>query len=163
MDNDKNMCWCNTFYRFAEHYGIENARDISFKNVSYFFESLKINNEGARQVIDSLFCSLYKNPVVLKTTKKKFDQAVCCGMPSMPPPNTKSGGRNNACEVCRENKIAIGGIEAEAWACFRLHALLFLPCCLYWFTATCFNAQIFVEGFVRDAATGEPVPFALLV
>lgn len=26
-------------------------------------------------------------------------------------------------------------------------------------TATCFNAQIFVEGFVRDAATGEPVPF----
>ncbi len=114
MDNDKKHVLMQYLYRFAEHYGIENARDISFKKRQLLLESLKINNEGAWQVIDSLFAAFIKASRI-ENDKEKFDRArVLWDAEHAAAEHEKVEAEITLVKFCRENKIAIGGIEAEA-------------------------------------------------
>lgn len=112
MDNDKKHVLMQYLYRFAEHYGIENARDISFKKRQLLLESLKTSNESAWQVIDSLFTAFIKASRI-ENDKEKFDRArVLWDAEHAAAEHEKVEAEMAVLQFCKENSIAFGGIMA---------------------------------------------------
>ncbi len=108
MTNDKKDILMQYLYRFADHFGIEEAHNVSFKKRADLLERLKEREHLAWVIVNELFEAFIKSDRI-ENDKEKYDKArVLWEKEHADAEKEKVHSEQLLIEFCKKEKIKVG-------------------------------------------------------
>ncbi len=113
MDNDKKNILMQYLYRFADHYHINDFALISFKKRNDLLDKLKVKDEDAWALMNSLINAFIKCDRIAND-KEKFDKArVLWDAEHAAAEHDKVNTEMLLVQFCKKHAIPVGGMVLE--------------------------------------------------